>query len=169
MDQSTFKCSCCGEILEGPPLSWHFEAPDAWNDLSPADRKIHGQLSSDQCIIGRDYFIRGLVEIPIIDNPEVFAWGVWVSLSEENFACASELWDDDNRVNEPPYFGWLCNSLPGYPETLNLKTMVHTRTVGQRPYVERELTEHPLAIEQRKGIPMARVQQIAEAMYHGSL
>ncbi|MGW1264432.1 DUF2199 domain-containing protein [Streptomyces drozdowiczii] len=33
--------------------------------------------------------------------------------------------------------------------TLNLKTRVHTRPVGDRPFVELEPTDHPLAIEQR--------------------
>jgi len=126
-----------------------------------------GQLSSDQCIIyDEDYFVRGLVEIPIIGSDEVFAWGVWVSLSKTNFDRACDLWEDENRVNEPPYFGWFCNSVPGYPETLNLKTRVHSRSVGERQYVELEPTDHPLAIEQRVGITKDRVREIAEMMYH---
>jgi hypothetical protein len=38
--------------------------------------------------------------------------------------------------------------------------------VGQRPLVELEPTEHPLAVEQRQGISMQRVQAIAEALLH---
>ena len=105
-------------------------------------------------------------EIPVIDGPEPFSWGVWVSLSEANFLRASEVWYDPQRVNEPAYFGWLCNSLPDYPETLNLKTMVHTRDVGLRPLIELEPTDHPLAVEQRNGITMKRVQEIAEKAHH---
>ncbi len=164
---STLNCFCCGEVFDGPPLSWHFEAPDVWQSLSPEDRDALGQLSSDQCIINdEDYFVRGLIEIPIEGCDEVFALGVWVSLSKTNFDRACELWEDENRINEPPYFGWLCNSIPGYPGTLNLKTLVHTREVGLRPYIEMEPTDHPLAVEQREGLAMERIQEIAEMMYH---
>jgi hypothetical protein len=166
MAESVFLCSC-GETLEGPPFSWHFEAPSVWSLLSSTERQCTSELSSDQCVIeGRQFFIRGLVEIPVVDGNGPFAWGVWVSLSKANFDRANELWNDPQRVNEPSYFGWLSNSLPGYPETFNLKTAVHSREVGVRPYVEIEPTDHPLAIEQRNGITLARVKAIAEQMHH---
>ena len=53
-----------------------------------------------------------------------------------------------------------------YPATLHLKTHVHTRAVGQRPLIELEATEHPLAVEQRNGITMERVREIAAALLH---
>jgi len=162
-----FKCSCCGEMLNAPPLAWHFDAPDSWNQLSPFARKQRGELSSDQCVIDDEhFFVRGLVEIPVLDGDGPFAWGVWVSLSRTNFERANALWHDSNRVSEASYFGWLCNSIPAYPETLNLKTAVHTREVGLRPLIELEATDHPLAIEQRDGITAARIRNIAEKMHH---
>lgn len=162
-----FKCSCCGDILDGPPLAWHFDAPVPWKTLSPGAREERGELTSDQCVIDDEhFFIRGLVEIPVVDGDGPFAWGVWVSLSKANFERAAELWHDSNRVSEPRYFGWLCSSIPGYPETLHLKTAVHSREVGLRPLVELETTDHPLSIEQRGGITVARVQSIAEGMHH---
>lgn len=42
------------------------------------------------------------------------------------------------------------------------KTHVHTRPVGEKPFVEVESTNHPLAVEQRTGITVTRVRQIAE-------
>ena len=169
MTLTTFTCSCCGETFEGPPLFWHFEAPASWSSLSLEEQEAMGQLSSDQCIINEeDYFVHGLVEIPILGSDEVFAWGVWVSLSKANFDRACDLWEDENRISEPPYFGWLCNSVPGYPDSLHLKTRVHTRALGQRPFVELEPTDHPLAVEQRDGITWDRVREIAEMMYHGN-
>jgi hypothetical protein len=70
------------------------------------------------------------------------------------------------RENETPYFGWLSTALPCYPDTLNLKTHVPSCPVGLRPLIEPESTEHPLAVEQRNGITMARVQEIAECVLH---
>ena len=96
----------------------------------------------------------------------MFSWDVWVSLSDENMKRTQELWESKRRVDEPPYFGWLSSSLPGYAETVGLKTHVHTRKVGCRPFIELEPTEHPLAIEQRDGITIERVKQIAEMINH---
>lgn len=167
---TTFQCRCCGEEHPGPPLSWALEAPDEWFGLSPAQRRAMGVLSSDQCIIGSDrFFVRGSLEIPVVEGAGPFVWNVWVSLSETNFGRASQGWDDPLRAEEPPYFGWLCNDLVGYPQTLGLKTNVHTRAVGICPFIELEPTDHPLAVEQREGITMARVIEIAEiAMHHNA-
>ncbi|WP_240944597.1 DUF2199 domain-containing protein [Micromonospora thermarum] len=49
---------------------------------------------------------------------------------------------------------------------MNLKTEVHTDQVGARPHVVLEPTDHPLAVEQRTGIAVARVQEIAELLLH---
>lgn len=73
------------------------------------------------------------------------------------------------REDEKPYFGWLTTELPFYsPGTTNLKTNAHTRPVGQRPFIELEPTDHPLAVEQRTGITLDRVREIAETVLHGN-
>lgn len=103
------------------------------------------------------YFVKGLIEIPLIGSDEVFSWGVWVSLSRESSSRASDRWDRAGREAERPYFGRLTTDLPVYATTtLNLKTRVHTQPVGERPFVELEPTDHPLAIEQRTGIGLER-------------
>jgi hypothetical protein len=125
-------------------------------------------LSSDQCIIDdQHFFIVGNLEIPIIGAEDRFSWDVWVSLSAQNFRRALEMWSNPKRVSEPAYFGWLSTSLPGYPDTLSIKTMVHTREVGRRPFVEVEPDGHPLALEQRNGISRERIEEIAALVLHG--
>jgi hypothetical protein len=92
MTESTFQCSCCGETLNGPPLAWHFDAPVAWSSLPAVGRRKRGEINDDQCVIdGEHFFVRGLVEIPVLDGDGPFAWGVWVSLSQTNFERASRL------------------------------------------------------------------------------
>lgn len=162
-----YKCSTCGEFHDGLPLSYGADAPAMWYGLQPEERELRAVLSSDQCIVDDKYFfILGRLEIPIVGSPELFAWLVWVSLSESNFERVEETWEASGRESDPPYFGWLSTLLPCYPETLSLKTHVHTRPVGVRPYIELEPTEHPLSIEQQNGITMARVQEIAECVLH---
>ena len=153
---------------EDLPGSYGADAPAYFSTLTPEEQAESTLLSSDQCIVGdKHFFIRGLLTIPIVDSEETFDWLVWVSLSQDNFARTSELWETVGRESQPSYFGWLNSVLPGYPETLNLKTSVHTRPVGERPWIELEPTDHPLAVEQHQGISQARAQQLHEMLLHG--
>jgi hypothetical protein len=162
-----YTCRTCGEFHPGVALCYGADAPIHWGAIPEAERHQRGELSSDQCVIDDEYFfILGRLEIPIRDNDEPFCWLVWVSLSEPNFMRACELWEEAGRENEPPYFGWLSTPVPGYPDTVNLKTHVHTRPLGNRPFIELEPTDHPLAVEQRNGITMQRVFEIAEYIEH---
>lgn len=163
-----YTCKSCGEFHPGLPLSYGAEAPVYWESIPAEERQQRGELSTDQCVIDDEhFFVLGRLEIPVIGKTERFSWLVWVSLSEQSFARVHELWKIEGREREPPYFGWLSTSLPCYPDTLNLKTHVHTRPVGERPFVELDATDHPLALEQRNGITMQRVQEIAECVLHG--
>ena len=163
-----WQCTC-GSAHTGLAYSFAAPAPDAWAALRWWQRGRSSQLADEVCILrGSDFFIRGLIEIPVLDGDQpVFSWNVWSSLSRENFERAGALWDSAERVDEPPYFGWMAVELvPAYPTTTNLKLNVHTREPGRRPLLEVEPTDHPLAVEQREGITVERVRHLNEAMLH---
>jgi hypothetical protein len=162
------RCRVCGQQHDGLPLHYGVAAPALYFMIPESEREQRCKLTSDVCMVDEQHwFIVGNLEIPIIGAKERFSWDVWVSLSEQNMKRVRQLWETPGREAEPPYFGWLCTLLPGYPETLHLKTMVHTRAVGKRPFVELEATDHPLAVEQRDGITWDRVKEIAELVLHG--
>jgi hypothetical protein len=164
-----FLCRTCGQFHADLPMEFGAEAPMPFFSIPEVEREARCALTSDLCIIDKqEFFIRGCLELPVADGPRPFVWGVWTSVSAQNFKRAVELWESAERANESPYFGWLCTALPLYPDTLHLKTNVHTRPPGERPFVELEPTDHPLAVEQREGITMDRVREIAEALLHGS-
>lgn len=163
-----FVCQTCGEFHPELPMDFGYEVPYAYQKIPQDEREARCELTPDLCVIDKkEFFIRGCLEIPVVDGPRSFVWGVWTSLSEKSFRRTVEIWETDGRENEPPFFGWLCTSLPLYPETLLLKTHVHTRPLNQRPFIELEPTDHPLAVEQRNGITMERVREIVERMLHG--
>ena len=165
--ETGYLCRGCGERHEELPFSYHAGAPEYWSD--DLDDDDASQLSEEQCVInGEYYYVHALIRLPVVDAEDDFEWGVWVSLSEANFERMSDAWEQEGRETMEPMFGWLCTALPTYePSTLDLKTMVHTQPVGLRPLVELEPTDHPLAVEQRNGITVARVQEIAELLLHG--
>jgi len=162
-----WKCASCGREHDGLPLTWVIPEPAPWTAIPQAERAKRGILGEENCEVdGKHFFVRGLIHLPIQGSNETFFWNVWVSLSEKNYRRALQMWNSPDRVDEPPSFGWLCVRLPLYPETQNLHTMVHWRPPGNRPHIEIEPTEHPLAVEQRNGITMERVKEIAEFFLH---
>lgn len=165
---SGFVCSTCGQYHDELPLCFGASAPELWLSLPEAERNARGELTSDQCVLDDQFFfVLGRIILPVIDGPGPFVWLAWVSLSENNFFRACELWNSEGRESEPPYFGWLQSALPYQPSTLSLKTCVQTMPVGERPSIVLEPSDHPLALEQREGISMARFQQIVEMCLHG--
>ena len=164
-----FHCRTCGQYHPGLPMDFGANAPVAYDSIPMSEREARCELTPDFCKIDdKEFYIRGCLEIPVVDGPRPFVWGVWASLSEKSYKRMGEIWQTPGRESAPPFFGWLFTSLPLYPDTLLLKTHVHTRPVGQRPFIELEPTDHPLAVEQRQGITMARVQEIAEELLHPS-
>ncbi len=164
-----FQCATCGQWHEDVPLCFGPSAPALWFSIPEPERESRCHLSSDQCIVDeKAFFVLGRLEIPIVNSEESFTWLVWVSLSESNFDRASELWNKPGREAEPAYFGWLSSSLPYEPSTLNLKVNLHTRPVGERPYVELQESEHPLSVAQREGMHMYEVQALVERLLHGA-
>jgi len=102
-----------------------------------------------------------------MDETDRFEWGVWISLSDRSYRFVVDSWNDPDRASSSPMFGWLNTRLPVYPDTLNLKAMVHLRSGNLRPRVEVEPTDHPLAVEQRTGITVDRLCEVAVALLHG--
>lgn len=171
-ESDSFRCSRCRQVHLGLPLSYNTPAPVYVLDLTETERRERVRLSEDLCEFrdeqGWHYFINGLIQIPLLDGPEpYFSWGVWVSLSDTNYERTLQQWQQPGRESEPPSFGWLSTALPYDPSTINLKTNVHMQPVGERPLIELEPTNHPLAVEQRDGITRERVREIAEQVLHG--
>jgi hypothetical protein len=77
-----FRCSQGDKIHEGLPAI-AFEAPSHYNSLTPEERATRAKLGSDFCVIDDDaFYVRAVLEIPIIGQSETLEWGVWGSLSE---------------------------------------------------------------------------------------
>lgn len=164
-----FTCSTCGEDHDLSEISFGADAPFQWEMLSDAERG-ESLLTPDQCVIesseGTGRYIRACLEIPIQGQDKQFTWGVWCSLSETSFDEMHEHWRDPDRIHLGPYFGWFCTRIPGYPDTMYLKTMVHQRDVGQRPTVELEPTDHPLAVHQRQGVDPQVLRELVVRLLH---
>lgn len=163
-----FKCASCDQWHEGMP-TFGVDAPWHYYDVPAEEREQRCSLGSDDCVIDGEYFfVRGCIDIPVIGAKEQFSWGVWVSLSKESFLEFVRYFGVSKRSHVGPFFGWLSAELPVYPSTVSLKARAHLRDNGMRPYIELEPTDHPLAVEQRNGISVARVAEIYAYFAHRS-
>ena len=161
-----FKCASCGQIHRGMP-SFGADAPLSYFQVPEVERGSRCSLGSDDCVIdGKWFFIRGCLEIPVHGEDQPFVWGVWVSLSKASFNKWKRSFHVRKRSHIGPFFGWLDAWLKPYPSTINLKTMVHLRDHGIRPWIELESTDHPLAVEQSSGISKERLAEIFTLMMH---
>ncbi|HEX7664768.1 MAG TPA: DUF2199 domain-containing protein [Polyangiaceae bacterium] len=156
-----YRCATCKTIHEDLP-DVGFAKPDYVFGVPMAERDARVIWTPDTCIVDRErYFVRGVLELPFVDDPNrgTFGFGVWVSQKKESF---------DRYVSAKegeaigPFFGWLCTAITSFPRPEDrLKTMAHFSKEGrQRPRIELEPTEHPLAVAQREGITIARAWEI---------
>ncbi|MBZ5505324.1 MAG: DUF2199 domain-containing protein [Acidobacteriia bacterium] len=162
-------CATCKQFHSGLPTSYAADFPDSYASIDEKEREQRALIGSDQCIVDNEmYFIRGLVEVPIIGFQEFFLWGLWASIWKEAYGEINEHWQTNGRENLiGPYKGRLNNELREYSQsTLNLKCTIRIQPLGARPLFFIDEPGHPLAIEQRDGISLERVQQIASALMH---
>ena len=121
-----YTCRTCGQYHTGLPFSFAADFPDPYANLSKEERDSRATIGSDQCILdSQSFFLRGIMEIPVIGSDQPFLWGVWASIREEIFDELSDCWELEGREKKHgPYKGRLANSLSIYPETLNLKLKI---------------------------------------------
>jgi hypothetical protein len=165
-EPSSSRAVRAGDWHDGRP-DLAFSAPYYYDNLTNEQKQTIAKLSDDVCVInGEDFFIRGVVMMPIVGQEGLFGLGAWVSLSKINFQRYLELFNEPDPTSEAPYFGWFSNRVPGYPETLSLKTEVHLQLYPERPHIVLEPTDHPLSVHQHAGITTDAIQKMIEANLH---
>jgi len=163
LSQWEWTCACCGQRKRGVPEQ-AFDAPihHHWAAGGDPDFKVL-EKTGDHCVMeiggSRAFFIRCVLEVPIRNTDERLGFGVWSTLSEQNFQRYADSFSDHDQVRLGPMFGYLANRLPGYPDTLNLKLDVLPQDNLQRPLLRLwdADSEHPLYIDQSRGIDIDRL------------
>jgi hypothetical protein len=162
-----FRCRICRQWHERLPMSYSAKVAQAVAAIPEWQLDILVAFTLDQCVIDKqEFYIRGRIVVPVFKQEEPFIWGVWAKVDEGDFLRANELWETEGRENEPPFRGWLNTPIALYQGTMDLELRVRTQPVGQRPHFEIVDSGHPLAVEQRRGITMDRVREIAESFLH---
>ena len=162
-----FSCTICHKWHDRLPMSYSVKVPSAVAAIPKSELDQRVVFTLDQCVIDRrQFYLRGRIPVPVIDQAEPFIWGVWAQVGEPDFVRANAMWKTEGREKEKSFRGWLNTPIPLYDGTMSLELSVQTQPVGRRPHFELVDSAHPLAVEQRNGITMTRVREIAEAFLH---
>ena len=164
----TYKCKQCGgEHFDFPALT--FNSPYHYHTLSAEDKAELAELTNDFCMIHHaqqtDRFIRVVLYQKIIDSCENLSYGVWVSLSEKSYNDYKK--NFENESHTVTYFGYLCNQIPPYDNTLSIKTTVYTQEGDARPEIRvhaGEYDNHEFAKDFFDGITQQEALKRVEAM-----
>lgn len=167
------RCGTCGGEHDLSEMEPSYTYPDAYLDMSPEARRLRAMVGTDDCRL-RDsdgtaarYFLRVLLPMPVLGEPEACAWGVWAEVSESAFTRTRQLWNDPAQLDEPPFQGTLANALSCYSATLGLPGAVKLSGPAVVPtFLLAHELDHPLALEQRSGVHPERVVEWLFAHLH---
>lgn len=158
---TVYQCSCCGEEYSELPFCFGSEVPAYYFSIPPEERERRVEKNESLCVIDETHFFhRGRLTIPIHDNDQDLFFDIWTSISEVNFKRRNELWNDPQRVNESPYFGWLQAEVPTYGDTINIKCIAIENEVGFIPSIQIIEEDHPLKTDQENGITFEKALEI---------
>ena len=150
---------------------------------------MRSKVSSDLCSIDNvRFFVRGLLEIPIISpsaapesksgsgggsagknqptKPPVLTFLPWIHVETSDFFKIMEKWKDNDSFTVN---GVLNNNLPVYGDTIGTPVTLTTRQNGLRPIA---VLSHPdkaptaLAKDISDGINISRLETIFETLLH---
>ncbi len=149
-----YKCTICGLVhSDWPALAYN--SPSNYHYLSEQEKTELGKLDSDFCEIHYeeqiDRFIRVTLTQKIIDSCETLEYGLWVSLSEQSYSDYKINFNNENHVTG--YFGWLCNAIPQYKNTMSIPCDVMTKKGNERPEIfPHQDFDHPFVKDYYEGI-----------------
>ena len=130
--------------------------------LDEAERDGRTWLSDDAAVLDDErFFVRGLLELPIVGEEGYFGYGTWIEVAQADFTALLELWHDEDGWRSDPFAGTLANELSPYAFTEGLPLELKLRDVRLLPLVELADGEHELVRAQRSGISPHRAHQLA--------
>jgi hypothetical protein len=156
-------CSVCGRTHDKKASELYFRLPDEIYALPQEERGRRCKLNADLCIFDeRQFYVRGLLPLPVAGRAKPYCIGVWASVSLQTFARINELWSDPAQASEPRLPGVLSNQIPFHPDTRALHLAIQLTGPTTRPEFFLEPVEHSLYAEQSRGIDDHRASRYSD-------
>jgi hypothetical protein len=160
-----FVCSVCGEFHAERMLDIRMSLPDAVYALDEEERERRAWIADDFVVLDTErHFVRGLLEIPVPELDSRFGYGVWTEVAEADFHELFRRWRDPDPG--PAVDAALANELTPYVATTGLGSRLEPVSADRLPLVELLESDHPLAVDQRRGISADRSDELAATVLH---
>ncbi|MFN8439226.1 MAG: DUF2199 domain-containing protein [Caldilineaceae bacterium] len=161
----SYKCGICGKIHGGLPMDMAYKNPANYFKIPPNERAKRIKITDDVCVIdNNEFYIRGVLPIPVIDSDKDFRWGTWARVEEGDFKTYLKYWDGNIPENFPPLIGYLSGGLKDYPESDMISVEIYLQSGNQRPFFKVLSSESSLGVDQEKGITMEKVHSFVEPL-----
>ena len=164
-NDENWACPCCGQSFSGV-FDIGYDHPDSWPHGSLRESGAQelqvgaDKLSSDLCRWDEHRFIKCVMPLPIKGSEEIFQFGAWGSVAEENFYRYI-----DDAVGEGAgfdgCFSWMMNDLPLFGADDPIKCTLIPGPEGERPRLMAQ--DGPLAHAQAEGISFDQLLDIYAA------
>jgi hypothetical protein len=162
---TSYKCDICGKTHNGLPMDMSHKNPADYFEVPPSEREKRIQKTDDVCVIDdKEFYIRGILPLPVIDSTDEFRWGVWARVEEQDFKTYLKYWDGNIPENLLPLSGHLSGGMKDYPESDMLPVEIHLQSGNQRPVFRVLSDKTQLGFDQQKGISMAKVHSFVELL-----
>jgi hypothetical protein len=161
-----FVCSVCGEFHAERMLDIRLSLPDPIFALDDEERDARAWLADDFAVLDEErFFVRGLLELPILELGSRFGYGTWVEVAGDEFQQLLEHWQDPDQF--APVKGTVANELAPYVGTEGLRATLSPVSVDTLPSVTLDDAAHPLVADQQAGITADRSDELAATVRHG--
>lgn len=151
------RCAHCNE--EHTEVEPAFRRPDAFFAVPEAERAARVFESDDLVSIDDEaFFLRGVVQLPVLGREAGYAWGFWVKVAKAHFEVYRRYFDDDPPPEHAGFPGTLANQTRWLPPTLGLPVHVHLGRGRSRPGFVMLDDAHELTRHQTQGVPLALVE-----------
>jgi hypothetical protein len=150
-------CAQCGTFHDPGELEIGFSRPDVIADLDDAARAAMARDSDDLCQHAGRYYVRGVLEVPVLGEDEAFGFGAWAELAKADFETLVRRWDDPDQGDQPPFPARLANALQPFPEDVGVPVDVQLIDPDTRPLLKVHAGPGDLARAVADGVSPATV------------
>lgn len=161
----SYICQTCGKEHTGTPRDIGFRRPAEYFTLPGDERGSRCKITEDWCVIDdRRFFIRGVLLVPILEEPDHFAWGVWAEVSQQDFETYYANYDRDGS-SIPPFAGSLSGEPSSYAGLAGHGVRIRLGRQNDRPEFTLVPSDHLLYREQQNGISLHRIVEILHSEF----
>ncbi|WP_114855705.1 DUF2199 domain-containing protein [Brachybacterium sp. YJGR34] len=166
-DDHRAHCADCGRPLTAPDGTllepWpgvDYPCPDAYLALSGHEREHHARGTEELCMIWvrplPDFYLRGILRIPVRGEDLGLESALWVQVSEESFLDYTEHYEDPEHSEVYP--GQLATQVDGYSRSTSLPVQILTRGMELPLVVPDSTVSHPLVRDVYDGIDRSEAE-----------